>query len=165
MSHTLQLVLSIALTLFGLGFLIWVSVRTLQRSGDPVKLIFKWVITIPIVLGCLFVSRLLGPFGPFVIVFMAVILSIMWTPHIAETLFSPLTSLFDGGHEEPDKKPFYSMAVAKRKRGKPVEAIMAVREQLAKFPNDYEGIILLAGIQAEDMNDLQGNDGTLITQN
>ncbi len=161
MSHTLQLVLSIALTLFGLGFLIWVSVRTLQRSGDPVKLIFKWVITIPIVLGCLFVSRLLGPFGPFVIVFMAVILSIMWTPHIAETLFSPLTSLFDGGHEEPDKKPFYSMAVAKRKRGKPVEAIMAVREQLAKFPNDYEGIILLAGIQAEDMNDLPGAEITL----
>jgi tetratricopeptide (TPR) repeat protein len=43
----------------------------------------------------------------------------------------------------------------------PLEAIMAIREQLAKFPNDFEGVILLANIQAEDMNDLPGAEITL----
>ena len=37
---------------------------------------------------------------------------------------------------------------------KPLEAIVEIRKQLAKFPNDYEGVTLLANIQAEDMKDL-----------
>lgn len=161
MSHIVQIVLNVSLSLLGLGFLIWLSIRTLRRSGDPVKLIVKWVFTLPFVAFCLFYAAHLGPFGPFLIVFMALILSVMWTPHISEMLFSPLTNLFDGGHEEPEKKPYYSAVIAKRNRGQPLEAIMAVREQLAKFPNDFEGVLLLANIQAEDMNDLPGAEITL----
>jgi tetratricopeptide (TPR) repeat protein len=161
MSHTAQIVLNSILSLLGLGFLVWVSVRTLRRSGDPMKLIFKWVFTIPFVLGCLYVAAHLGPFGPFLIVFMAIILSVMWTSHISEALFSPLTNMFDGGHEEPEKKPYYSAVKAKRNRGHPLEALVAVREQLAKFPNDFEGVLLLANIQAEDLNDLPGAEITL----
>ncbi len=161
MSHIVQIVLNVSLSLLGLGFLIWLSIRTLRRSGDPVKLIVKWVFTLPFVAFCLFYAAHLGPFGPFLIVFMALILSVMWTPHISEMVFSPLTNLFDGGHEEPEKKPYYSSVIAKRNRGQPLEAIMAVREQLAKFPNDFEGMLLLANIQAEDMNDLPGAEITL----
>lgn len=161
MSHAAQIVLDSILSLLGLGFLIWMSVRTLRRSGDPKTLIIKWVFTIPFILGCLLLAAKMGPFGPFLIVFMAIILSVMWTPHISEALFSPLTSLFDGGHEEPEKKPFYSIAKAKRNRNKPLEAIVAIREQLAKFPNDFEGVLLLATIQAENLNDLPGAEITL----
>lgn len=161
MSQTVWTIVNVILSLLGLAFLIWLSVRTLQRTGDPVKLILKWVFTLPFVALCLYYARFIGPFGPFLIVFMAIILSVMWTPHIAETVFSPLTNLFDGGSEEPEKKPQYSVAKARRNKGHPLEALVAVREQLAKFPNDFEGVLLLANIQAEDMNDLQGAEITL----
>ena len=38
---------------------------------------------------------------------------------------------------------------------------MLIREQLAKFPDDFEGVMLLASVQAEDMNDLPGAEITL----
>jgi hypothetical protein len=161
MSHIATLVVNFSLSLLGLGFLVWLTIRSLKRSDDPLKLALKWVVTIPFIALCLFYGARIGPFGPFVIVFMAVVLSFMWTPHISETLFSPLTNLFDGGHEEPEKKPFYSIALTKRNRGKPHEAIMEIRRQLAQFPDDFEGVLLLARIQAEDMADLPGAENTL----
>src|ERR1017187_3366374 len=85
----------------------------------------------------------------------------MWTPHISELLFSPLTNLFDGGHEPPERKPYYSIALTKHNRGKPHEAVVEIRKQLAMFPNDFEGVMLLARIQAEDMADLAGAENTL----
>lgn len=161
MSHIVQIVLNAVLSLLGVAFLIWLFVRTLRRSGDPMKLVWKWAFTIPFAVFCFFFAAHLGPFGPFLIVFMAVVLSFMWTPHISEMLFSPLTNLFDGGHEPPDPKPFYSIALTKHNRGKPHEAIAEIRRQLAQFPNDFEGILLLARIQAEDLNDLPGAENTL----
>jgi tetratricopeptide (TPR) repeat protein len=89
-----------------------------------------------------------------------IILSIMWTPQISDFLISPLTDMFDGGKQPPEPKPYYSIAISKRKLNKPLEAVVAVREQLAKFPNDFEGITLLANIQAEDMKDLQSAEIT-----
>ena len=70
------------------------------------------------------------------------------------------SSLYDGGKEEIEPKPYYSIALSKRKLNRPLEAIVAVREQLAKFPNDFEGVTLLANIQAEDMKDLPGAEIT-----
>jgi len=86
---------------------------------------------------------------------------IMWAPQIVNVIVSPLTNMIDGGHEPPDRKPLYSMAMAKRHRGKPHEAIVEIRRQLAQFPNDLEGVMLLARIQAEDLNDLPGAELTL----
>jgi len=161
MHHLLVIVINVALSLFGVGFVIWGSYRILRRNPDPGQLLVKWAFTVLLVLFCFWLAIMLGPVGPFVIVVMAVILSIMWTPHIAETLLSPLTSLWDGGKEAPDKKPYYSIALARRKMGKPLEAVVVVREQLAKFPNDLEGVLLLAAIQAEDLADLPGATITL----
>jgi len=161
MSHTFLLVVNVSLSLLGLGFLVWLSVRTLQRSGEPMKLVWKWAVTIPFVAFCLFLAAHIGPFGPFLIVFMAVVLSFMWTPHISEMLFSPLTNLFDGCHEPPERKPYYSIALTKHNRGKPHEAVAEIRRQLAQFPNDFEGVMLLARIQAEDLADLAGAENTL----
>jgi hypothetical protein len=161
MSPTLQLVVNVSLSLLGVGFLIWLSVRTLKRSGDPVKLVWKWVVTIPFIAFCLFFAAHIGPFGPFLIVLMAIVMSFMWTPHISELLFSPLTNLFDGGHEPPERKPYYSIALTKHNRGKPHEAVVEIRKQLAMFPNDFEGVMLLARIQAEDLADLAGAENTL----
>jgi tetratricopeptide (TPR) repeat protein len=74
---------------------------------------------------------------------------------------NPFASLYDGGREEVEPKPYYSIAISKRKSNKPLEAIMEIRKQLAKFPDDYEGVTLLANIQAEDMKDLSSAEITL----
>ena len=92
---------------------------------------------------------------------MGIVLSIMWTPHISEWISRPLSSLYDGGTEPPEPKPYYSIAQAKRQRREFLQAVVAIREQLAKFPNDFEGVMLLAGIQAEDLQDLPSAEITL----
>jgi hypothetical protein len=92
---------------------------------------------------------------------MGVILSIIWTPHISEWVSRPLSSLYDGGNEPPEPKPYYSIAQARRRRREFLQAVVAIREQLAKFPNDFEGVMLLAAIQAEDLQDLPSAEITL----
>jgi tetratricopeptide (TPR) repeat protein len=160
MSETLQTIVDSAFSLFGLVFVVWLLIRAFKRTEDPSKLLFKSVFTLVFVVFCIRTGAQLGIVGPFVIVFMGIVMSVMWTPHIAAIMSKPITSLFDGGDEEPEPKPYYSIALTKRKLNRPVEAIVAVREQLAKFPNDFEGVSLLASIQAEDMKDLPGAEIT-----
>jgi tetratricopeptide (TPR) repeat protein len=161
MSQTIKMTVEIALSVVGLACLVWLTVRALKRAEDPVKILFKWGFTIPFVLFCIWLARLMGPFGPFLIVFMGIVLSIMWTPHISEWFSRPLTSMYDGGTEPPEPKPYYSIAQARRQRREFLQAVVAIREQLAKFPNDFEGVMLLANIQAEDLQDLSGAEITL----
>jgi TolA-binding protein len=132
----------------------WVFVLWFRRSLQPWTLIFKSLITLVLGVLCLWAAHQLGVFGPFLIVLLGVVLSVVWTPHLADWVTRPLTSLFLGADEAPDPRPLYSAAYAQRKRGQPARAVMLVEEQLRRFPNDPEGITLLAQIQAEDLADL-----------
>ena len=161
MSHAIKVAGDVALSIAGLAFFIWLAGHTLKRAEDPGKLIFKWVFTIPLVILGLGAAARSGVYGPVLILVMGIVLSVMWTPHISEWISRPLSSLYDGGNEPPEPKPYYSIAQTKRKLNHPLEAIIAVREQLAKFPNDYEGVLLLAAIQAEDTKDLASAEMTL----
>jgi tetratricopeptide (TPR) repeat protein len=161
MSHAVNLSVEVALSIVGLACLIWVTIRALRRSEDPAKILFKWGLTIPFVIFCIWLAHRLGAFGPFVIAFMGIILSVVWTPHISEWFSRPLTSLYDGGNEPPEPKPYYSVAQARRQRRQFLQAVVAIREQLAKFPHDFEGVMLLAAIQAEDLQDLPSAEITL----
>ena len=84
-----------------------------------------------------------------------------WGHSFIDTITKPLIDAFDGGSEPPVPKPYYSVAMTKRKLNKPLEAIAEIRKQLAQFPNDFEGVIMLAGVQAEDLKDLPGAEATL----
>jgi tetratricopeptide (TPR) repeat protein len=139
----------------------WAGFRLLKRSDDPAKLIFKWAITLPLAVYGLFFASNLGPLGPPVMAVLGIILAILWGPHICAMAAKPLASLYDGGNEEPELKPYYSIPRSLRMKGKFLEAVVAVRGQLARFPNDFEGVILLAGIQAENLMDLPGAEITL----
>ena len=174
MSETLHIVVTTLLSALGLAFMIWLYFYTLKRSYDPALIIFKELLTVAMVAGEIYYIRSLakhlgGGIGDFGSAFMiassvavgGIILSVIWTPHLSDFITSPLTNLFDGGHQEPEKKPYYSIALANRKRGRPLEAIVDIREQLAKYPTDFEGIMLLANIQAEDLSDLPGAEITL----
>jgi tetratricopeptide (TPR) repeat protein len=148
--------LVVILAIIGWGFF-----RMLKRSYDPEKVLFKLAITIPLVIACFKGAIELSFLGPFVMVILGVAMTIMWTPHIGEWLCKPLTNLFDGGSEEPERKPYYSVASSLRMKGKYLEAVVEVREQLARFPNDFEGVMLLADMQAENLQDLPGAEITL----
>ncbi len=167
--HTFLIVRNVILSLFGLGFIGWLFWRALKQIDEPAKLIFKWVLTA--VLGWLEFAYSVPAYvrGGFDAIFvgigltgvLAMAFNILWRHSIVELITKPLTNIFDGGSEPPEPKPVYSIALAKRKTNRPHEAVMAIREQLAKFPTDFEGILLLANIQAEDLNDLPGAEITL----
>jgi hypothetical protein len=148
-------------TVIAFGLVGWGLFYGLKKSDEPLKMTVKLAFTVPFVIGCIWGAQKLGPWGPFLIVFMAVVLSYMWTPHVGEWISSPLTNIFDGGGEPPERKPFYSIAMTRRNRGKPHEAVVEIRRQLEQFPNDFEGVMLLARVQAEDLADLPGAENTL----
>lgn len=161
MHRTSDFIVGIVGTIISVGLVGWGLVHALKKSTEPLKVLFKLLFTVPFAIGCIWYAHVLGPFGPFLIVAMAVVLSYMWTPYIAEWVSNPLTSIFDGGSEPPERKPLYSIAMTKRNRGKPHEAVAEIRRQLEQFPNDFEGVMLLARVQAEDLADLPGAEITL----
>lgn len=136
--------------------------RWLTRSrDDPILLVTKWLLTVPLVALCLMSIPIAGPFAPFIVVFCGIILSLLWTPNIVGWMIRPITSLFDGGDVEPERRPAYSIARTKRNKGQYLEAIAEVQKQLDEFPNDLEGAMLLAAIHAENLGDLTGAEAIL----
>lgn len=168
MNHTFSTIVNVVFSLFGLGFIVWLFIRAFKRSYEPLGLAIRWLCTAALLWYELTVAVPAFARGGFDAIFgliltlvFGIIINILWRHSIIEMIAKPLTSIFDGGDEPVEAKPQYSAVMAKRNRGQPLEAVVAVREQLAKFPNDFEGILLLANIQAEDMNDLPGAEITL----
>lgn len=140
----------------------WVLYRWIATSRDtPFRLVSKWIASGIIIY---FVARNLGPglpgagYGAFLLVpLLAVcglLLAIIWAPNIANFFAKPFGSLYDGGNAEVEARPVYSIATARRKQGKFREAEAEIRKQLAHFPEDFEGQMLLAELQAEEFKDV-----------
>ena len=161
MPHVLQIITTILAAIIAVAGLGWLVIRSLRRSPDPARVIFKFLITIPLALLCFYSVRLFGTMGPMVIVVCGIILSILWTPHLGSLVAKPLTSIFDGGDEELDPQPAYSIARSRQKQGRYLEAIAEIRRQLDRFPTDMEGHMLLAQIQAEDLKDVSSAELTI----
>lgn len=158
-------IISLVISIVGIMALFWFG---FERSTNRPALIVKWLVTVPVILLFWKVAipafargGLDALFGLAVACFGGFAMAILWVGSITDLLAKPLSSLYDGGDTPPIPKPYYSIALAKRKRNKPVEAVIAIREQLAKFPNDYEGIMLLASVQSEDLKDLASAELTV----
>jgi len=168
-------VLGLLLVLAGLGWLGW---QTLKNSDDPARLGLKWVASAGIVAGlALFARHFLGGsagggggmvagFGAAAIIvgtlaFGGIALAILWGSHFGGWIAKPFTDLFDGGNVEMEPRPLYAIAEARRKQGRYLEAMTEVRKQLDRFPNDVTGLLLLAEIEAEDLNDLPAATATI----
>ncbi|HEY1662904.1 MAG TPA: tetratricopeptide repeat protein [Verrucomicrobiae bacterium] len=174
MIHTLQTVLSMVLQAFGIAFIGWLLWFSFKRSPERPRLLVKWIVT---ALTLLYVIKYVVPgfrqadagtlgsydtiYSMFKMLIVGVVMFITWRHSIIGLIADPLSSLFDGGTVEVEPKPFYSIALTKRKLSRPLEAIVEIRTQLSKFPNDYEGTLLLATIQAEDMKDVPSAEVTL----
>ena len=154
--------------LIGVVLYIW-----LKKSDDPARLIAKWAVT-AVMVGITWwvaASKIAASGGgldygtAFVVVIACaicgVVLGITWGSEIGGLLGKPLASLYDGGDVEVTPAPFYSIAEARRKQGKYAEAVAEIRKQLGRFPGDFAGTLMLAGIQAENLNDLPGAQMTI----
>ncbi|HEV2691605.1 MAG TPA: hypothetical protein VG347_01785, partial [Verrucomicrobiae bacterium] len=147
---------------------VWLLIHTFGQSTSRPMLVVKFVVTAAVLW---FISNTVVPdfkngggdaiHGLILMLLCGGVITVTWRHSIIEMIASPLTNLFDGGNEPPEHKPYYSIANAKRKRGEYHDAIAEVRRQLEKFPNDFEGTMLLASILAENLNDLQGADNIL----
>ena len=162
MSHTLQFWLNTCLSIVGLGFIIWLTWYALKKSDEPFLLICKGILT-GITARWHIATLQDGSIDlmMFSTASIVVLFVVIWRNSLADIIGGWAGSMYDGGSEPPELKPAYSIAQAKRKNNHPLEAIVAIREQLAKFPNDFEGVLLLANILAEDLNDLPGAEITL----
>ena len=147
---------------------IWGMWRWLKRTADPALLVFKWILTAAVIW---IMFAVIGPMlwkggvstfaGMHFEAICGLALAAIWRRNISELIARPFASLYDGGSKEIEPTPFYSAARAHRKFGRYREAIAEIRKQLEKFPTDFEGHMMLAEIQVENMNDLQGAEITV----
>ncbi len=162
MARTADIIAGIIGTVSILLLFLALLLRSLKRTDDPKKLIVKWVATFVILLVGRAAIRGFPPsWWPGLCAVFAIPIGIIWTPSVAGFLFGPLLSIFDGGNEEPEQVPFYSIAKSKRGKGLYNEAIWEIRAQLEKFPGDFTGLMLIAAIQAENQKDIQGAEATI----
>src|ERR1017187_1866463 len=168
MSQILQIVVNIFWLIAILGLAGWLFIRAFKRSTDPRVLIIKWIVT---AVALFFQFKVALPafrnggfdaiYGLILTLLFGLVMTILWRHSVTDIVANAVGSLYDGGSKPPEPKPYYSIALAKRKSYRPLEAIVEIRKQLAQFPNDYEGVHLLAAIQAEDTKDLSGAEMTL----
>lgn len=132
-----------------------VTWRTIKRSEDPARIGFKLVISLGIMGMIITTVFMFGPYAPMFAAIMGIVLAALWAPHLGAFIARPFVSMYDGGEAEIEARPLYSMAEARRKFGKYPEAIAEIRKQLARFPEDFQGWMLMAEIYGDDCKDLE----------
>jgi outer membrane protein assembly factor BamD (BamD/ComL family) len=169
----LDIILSVGSLVVFIALIIWVMWRWLKATDDPAQLIFKWALSaiglVGIVADGIYLRKAIDRgldygaafFGAICAAALGVYFAAIWRREIAGLVAKPIGALFDGGSAQVDPQAYYSIAVAKRKRGNYTDAITEIRKQLQKFPTDYTGQLLLAEIQAENLNDLPGAELTV----
>ena len=160
-----------ALALVNVGVLIWLSVRKFKMvGGDETGLaVFRWMFGLDGLLLLIWVvipftfsgAPIRVPFGVAAMVLCGIMISVAIAPLLAGSAVSLFTGALDGGSEAQKREPVYSMALALRNRGEPHKAIEAVAEQLEEFPNDFDGMMLTAEIEARDLKNMGAARETL----
>jgi tetratricopeptide (TPR) repeat protein len=149
-----------------IGWFLWTTIR---KAEDPARMVFKWILTAGVLAFMwLKVAPMVGSGGyeaaftgiPLTAV-CGLALAIIWRHSIGSLIAKPFGALYDGGEVPPEPKPAYSVAQARQKQGKYLESVMEIQKQLDKFPTDFEGHLLLAQVQAEDLKDLQAAEMTM----
>ena len=145
--------------LLSFAFIGWVLWRWLKASDEPLALIVRWLVSV-VVLGFVLITaaRARDEFSKIAAVLVGavggVVMTLVWRQQFCDFVGDLFASLYTGGNQQADPTPFYSIATARRKQGRYQEAIAEVDAQLARFPEDFTGWMLLAEIQAEDLHDL-----------
>lgn len=158
--------MAIVLSVVSTVLILWTLYRWLSGSEEPRRLIIKWIATLIfiglialIVRGGASYQRAFAV--PATVALIGIIIGAIWAPNVGEWFAKPFTSLFDGGDEEIEPAPLYSVAINKIRKGEFQAAAFEIKQQLLKFPNDFKGQHMLAELQAKQLNDLPGAQVTI----
>jgi tetratricopeptide (TPR) repeat protein len=157
---------AIALSVVSVLLILWTLYRWLSGSEEPRRLIVKWIATL-FFTGLIFLITRLEPtrerafLVPGIVAFFGIIIGAIWAPNFGAWFAKPFTSIFDGGDEEIEPAPLYSVAINKIRKGEFQAAAFEIKQQLLKFPNDFQGQHMLAELQAKHLNDLPGAQVTI----
>jgi tetratricopeptide (TPR) repeat protein len=161
----IQAVVILLFTLSIIGWLVW---RALRKSDEPLRLAWKGGVTLMLVWWWLWVVAPMAAKGGFSALFallmslpIFIVLGLIWAPNLADWVAKPLSGLYDGGDEEVEARPVYSMAEAMIRQGRHAQAAAEIRKQLLMFPKDMQGRFMLAELQAGHLRDLDGGEQTL----
>jgi TolA-binding protein len=140
----------------------WLGYRSLRRTDDPTRLVVKWALT-ALVLGYILYAvvptvRQGGYAAAFGGIPMAavggILLAIIWGSNVGAWFARPLESLFLGSDTPQENEPHYSIAESLRKKGNYMAALAAIQVELARFPHDFRGRMMLAEVHAVNRRDL-----------
>ena len=157
---------AIALSVISAGLIVWTLYRWLSGSEEPRRLVIRWIVTLMFAGVLWLLTRLQASYVtafavPGTVALLGIALAAIWAPNIGEWIAKPITSLFDGGDEEVEPAPLYSVAINKVRKGEFTNAAFEIKQQLLKFPNDFKGQHMLAELQAKHLNDLPGAQVTI----
>ncbi len=169
MNRTYEIIRGTLILVLSAAAIVWMMLRSLKRADDPATLVVKWLLTAVVLAFLIFKVMPMVAAGGYEAAFggvptaavCALILAIIWRRSLINLVAEPIGNLFTGGNEVADPGPYYSIAQARQKQSQFTEAVAEVRRQLEKYPHDFEGQMLLASLQAEDLNDLSGAQSTI----
>lgn len=156
--------------LAALGLAGWIFWRVLKRTEDPPKLLARLAVTA--VVGYFLVTDTMpsmaqggisAAFAVLSATLLGLIVAVVWTPVITGYVGEKFGNLYDGGDVPPDPKPVYSTAEALCNQGNYLAAAEQVRAQLALFPGDPQGMLMLGEIQAARLGDMPAARETIET--
>jgi tetratricopeptide (TPR) repeat protein len=146
----------------------WVIVRWIKKSDEPLSLIVKLAVSVPILAGVVGLAVTARDPSTMIMAVMVgavggLFLAMIWAGDFCAWVASPFENLYTGGNQSFEARALYSMAYGKRKRGLHQEAIAEIQRQLEKFPGDFEGEMLLADIYAVDLQQFSQAEEVILT--
>ena len=177
----LLVIVLVLLGLVGGAFVLWKGLNRAAETDKPLeRMLLRMGLSLLVVVGPILVVRQIlirgesaggGMVGGFAVAFIVaglaavigILLGIIWAPEFGNMVARPFVNLFMGSSEGEAPKPLYSAAQARRNQGKFAEAIAEIRAQLERFPDDVQGWMMLAEIQAKDLRQLDQGAATITT--
>ena len=102
------------------------------------------------------------PYMAFLMIFPLSLLGLIWAGPAMDYFGMKAINQLMGGGEEVEPQPLYSIVETRRKSGEPQKALELLGSELEKFPGDYDGLILKAMIQMEDLKQFEDARATLL---
>lgn len=141
-----------ALSIFGVIAAIVFVIKLIQGSENPLKLVAKAIFT-AVLLWVYFTVRKAGPFGMLLSIFFFMLLSVVWWADVGEILGGAIAGGLSSG-PRVDKTALLSKVESLRKTGRYEEALDEAQAQLKRSKNDFDCLMTIASIQAENMDNL-----------
>src|SRR5687767_3366813 len=125
--------MTILLSVLSGMLILWTLYRWLSGSEEPRRLVIKWIATLALASIIFFILGLGATpqrayIVPGIVALIGIIIGSIWAPNIGGSLAKPFTSIFDGGDEEIEPQPLYSIAINKMRKGEFQAAAFEIKE-------------------------------------